>query len=422
MFKLASNEKIGGYLSKKIASRYDSTRQFCVKYLECENEVINEETIQKLSNRMSQIKQGKKSIQVYDLPVFSKLLSISCEEILSAGQFFAKCSDRMTNYSISFSQEEEEWIRYINNEEELILNPDEYGKTVIDYAIEFKNYNLLKFLIEKKYIWFDSRKDDDYVLTFGAGTSIQRKDPWRIADSLQYKLAAEDQLRMKIITMAIENGDIQILDELRARELPELYYKVHYMYSDLDFDSRYDENFINTLVESNNNILDYFTDEFPVRDRIKYTNGTERRHIFMFPFISELLDNLARKKHKFLEQALKKSITHNKKIYTKLKQLIQLEIDRSMSRYDYIKDDPKYKSDLLEKIEIDIINGILQDFKFYENSKVICYYSRESGDGMVTNIIKIKETIEEKGLRRYAEELNDLYKKIININEEFINR
>lgn len=29
---------------------------------------------------------------------------------------------------------------------------DEFGKTVVDYAIEFKNYGFLKFLVEQGYI------------------------------------------------------------------------------------------------------------------------------------------------------------------------------------------------------------------------------------------------------------------------------
>ncbi len=80
----------------------------------------------------------------------------------------------MTNYTIAQSHNEAEWIAYIEEKDKPILNPDEYGKTVLDYAIMFGNYNFLKFLINKNYIWFDSRKDIDYVMTFGAGTNIQR--------------------------------------------------------------------------------------------------------------------------------------------------------------------------------------------------------------------------------------------------------
>ena len=141
----------------------------------------------------------------------------------------------MTNYTIAQSHNKSEWIAYIEEEHKPILNPDEYGKTILDYAIMFGNYDLLKFLVNEKYIWFDSRKDNDYIMTFGAGTSIQRikfeeRDNGVFIrkpdmDDLQYKLATEDQLRMYIISFAADYDDLSMLEKLRAREIPELYYK-----------------------------------------------------------------------------------------------------------------------------------------------------------------------------------------------------
>lgn len=42
-----------------------------------------------MANRLSQMLNGNKGIQIYDLPVFTELLGISCEELLSAGRCFA---------------------------------------------------------------------------------------------------------------------------------------------------------------------------------------------------------------------------------------------------------------------------------------------------------------------------------------------
>ena len=39
---------------------------------------------------------------------------------------------------------------------------DEYGKTVIDYALEYENYDFLKYLTEKKYIWFVGKDEIDF--------------------------------------------------------------------------------------------------------------------------------------------------------------------------------------------------------------------------------------------------------------------
>ena len=156
MFKLEENDKqIGQYLSKLIDRKYKSKRQFCRAYIEADgNREADNDAIQKMANRISQIIQGKKAIQTYDLPIFTQLLDVSCEEILSAGKHFVPVSTHLTNYSVAFTKDKDVWERYVHREDRLILNCDEYGKTVLDYALEFKNIEFLKYLMEKKYIRF----------------------------------------------------------------------------------------------------------------------------------------------------------------------------------------------------------------------------------------------------------------------------
>ena len=91
MFELKSNMEIGAYLKEVILSKYPSCRQFCVAYVDLTLDLqddpndMRSDEIRKLTNRLSQILKGVKAIQTYDLPVFSELLGISCEEILTAG-------------------------------------------------------------------------------------------------------------------------------------------------------------------------------------------------------------------------------------------------------------------------------------------------------------------------------------------------
>ena len=172
----------------KPARGYKSDRGFCKAYLEHEYREVNDDEIRKMANRMSQMLRGAKGkgIQVYDLPVFCDLLGVTCEEILSAGTSFVQNGSRVTNYSVAFSKNPKDWEAYINREDKLILNPDEYGKTVIDYAIDFKNYKLIKYLIKNNYIWFDSRQKDQYCMTFGAGTSIERRNFYKVDSFFQY--------------------------------------------------------------------------------------------------------------------------------------------------------------------------------------------------------------------------------------------
>lgn len=405
MFKIEEKQKIGTYLDELIKKKYPSKRKFCQAYIKATNGEVNDEETRKMANRISQITKGAKAIQTYDLPIFTELLEVSCEQILSAGQSCTPQNKRVTNYSIAFSKDEREWEAYIERDDKLILNQDEYGKTVIEYAIEFKNFDFLKYLIDNKYIWFDSRKDMDYVMTFGAGTSIQRRNPYCIDDLLQYRLSTEDQLRLDIVSLAIEHDDLQILEELRARENPQLYCKVHYSSChNLDFDSCYDEGMVQHISQASDIILNYFTDEFKIRDRIKYKNGSNRAYTFMFPYISKLLDFLIENNSGFTETALKKSIKHNKSTYKKLCELI-----------NRLKNDEYYSREFMKNAWIKTCK---QDINFYENGDIISfrafytYMLTKSSDGIITNIAHVTQKAKSEIIKHLIEELNQSYDKI----------
>ena len=149
MFK-TNNEKIGKHLGDLIKnSEHKNDRQFCIAYLTLRDGEANPDDIQKMQNRICQIKNGKKGVQIEDLPIFSDLLGVSIEDILSAGTALTPVLNRKTNYSIAFSKDPAEWEAYIQRDDKLILNPDEYDKTAIDYALEAGNYPFLKYLTEK---------------------------------------------------------------------------------------------------------------------------------------------------------------------------------------------------------------------------------------------------------------------------------
>lgn len=241
MFEIEKdNAKIGKHLEKLILSKHKSIRQFCREYLKlskgnydktekdnCDKKE-DEKELDNMATRMSAIIKGKKSIQFYDLPILCKLLEVSCEEIITAGQHYEPISGHVTNYEIAFSKDRDKWEKYINRPDKLILNPDEYCKTVIDYALEFKNYDFLKYLMDKNYIWFVDNSERDCIQQangFGAGTSIKKRKIYEV-DSLDAELMnpeKENKLRQSLISLAIENRDIPMLDTLRAREIPTLY-------------------------------------------------------------------------------------------------------------------------------------------------------------------------------------------------------
>lgn len=404
------NQEIGAYISGLIERKFKSARQFCIAYLQTDG--IKEPAgadIQKMANRLSQIVKGTRAIQIYDLPIFSKLLQVSFEQILSAGKCGEPKNNRMTNYTVAQSHNEAEWIAYIEEKDKPILNPDEYGKTVLDYAIMSGNYDFLKFLVNKNYIWFDGRKDSDYVMTFGAGTNIQRikfeehdngvfiRKP--DMNDLQFKLATEDQLRMYIISLAADHNDLSMLKKLRAREIPELYYKAHYLFCVCpDFDVHYDKNMVSHIAKSGDEVLNYFTDPFEIRDQVRYKDGSNRKHIFVFPYISQLLDMLIENQSPFLKTALEKSIEHNESTREKLRLLIKESINNGC-----------YYGECWKK-----------EVNFQENGNIVHFRDPLAVAGIITNIARTTKKSANSQINRLIEKLNDSYNGIKHITEEEI--
>ena len=412
MFELADNEKIGIYLKEKIGEKFKKQRHFCKRYLECQGKVLNDDEIRKVQNRLIQIIKGNKSIQIYDLPIFCELLDVTCEEILSAGENFAESPKRMTNYSIAFSNDENEWLKYINREDKLILNSDEYGNTVIDYAIRFKNYKFLKFLIEKGFIWFDCGDCNKYALTFGAGTSIKKRKFVGIDDVLQYDLATEDELRKEIIALAVQNKDIDILDKMRARELPTLYVEAHYLSGSYpNIKKYYNKNLVNSIIEADYEIIDYFTDEFEIIDHVKYKDKSKRFHTFMFPFISDVVNGLINNNSSFTEIALKKIILHNQKTYDLLIDLIDNCIATNLDRCNF---------EHTEYYEKEITKLVLKYFDYNDDGNIVSFSDTLNTKGIITNIVYVDAESSNPLINHLIGELNNLFDKIVNIKMKYI--
>lgn len=413
MFKLKDNATIGKYLANLIKQKYnDNQRDFCRACITLqEGDPEDKSSVDRMANHISQIIGGRNnSIPLDDFPIFTELLGVTCEQILSAGDYSVPVADRVTNYSIASSKDPAEWERYINRADKLILNNDEYCKTVLDYALEFGNYEFIKYLMDNKYIWFDSRNDNDYVLNFGAGTSIERRGIGSIDWGLQKQLF-EDELRLNLIALAVDNDDLKMLNDLHARENPQLYYNAHYLScTHPDFDSCYNERMIKHIACSSEKVLDYFTDYFDIRDNVRYKDGSKRVHTFMFPYISKLLDFLISEKSVFAETALKKALKYNKETYNKLCKLVLA-----------VKNDERYADEYMKGMWIKVCEDELD---FYENGDIVlfrAFYStpfvKNQTDGIITNVPHVTKIPASPILKHLAEELNESYEAVKNLKE-----
>lgn len=410
MFALSDNEKIGKYLQDCIEKRFESHRQFCKAYLIAMGKQADSEQIRKMSNRLSQILKGKKGIQLSDLPWFCQLLEVSCEDILSAGRSHAPTSAHLTNYAVAFSKNEQEWEDYVHREDSPVLNADEYGKTVIDYALEAENYDFLRYLMDHEFIWFVGTDEKNYFVNFGAGTSIEKNTfPYPLNfNVLGVQLRMRDELRTHMIALAIKHEDMKMLERLHAREIPCLYHMRFYTTAPDDCDKYYNENLMEALIHASDNVLAYFSKEFEITDRLGRTNR------FLFPFIDELIERLLQNKNDFAEDMLNNAVQHNQYVYDQLAMLLVDEVQDYRSYYRSQHIDLKD-----ETIKNKLIQEILQGIHFYSDGDLIGYFSLMMRKGMMSNIVRVDVDSSDDRLKRRILELNGLYDAIHHITPEF---
>lgn len=408
MFK-TNNEKIGKHLGDLIKnSEHKNDRQFCIAYLTLRDGEANPDDIQKMQNRICQIKKGKKGVQIEDLPIFSDLLGVSIEDILSAGTALTPILNRKTNYSIAFSKDPAEWEAYIQRDDKLILNPDEYDKTAIDYALEAGNYPFLKYLTEKGYIWFVGDDKKEYYLGFGAGTSINRREV-SFLDTLDLRMKSQDDLRFKMIALAIRNNDLKILSVLHAREIPLLYTinPVHHgtLKDKLLPSSLNVEQMINSIAASENTAISYFFEEFEIEAELNSLRST-----FVFPYAGQVLDALIRSKRLFAGKLfLGKAIEHNKRVQKKLQKLVDKSKASCKELYSAAPNNSYYNESYFHR-------EAWREYYFYPENGFIAYYMpfySKNTTGFITNVINVTVSSTDKEVQFLIDKLKKTYNTFI---------
>lgn len=404
MFK-TNNEKIGKHLGDLIKnSEYKNDRQFGIAYLTLRDGEANPDDIQKMQNRICQIKKGNKGIQIEDLPIFSELLGVSIEDILSAGTALAPATNRKSNYSIAFSKDPAEWESYVQRDDRLILNPDEYDKTAIDYALEAGNYPFLKYLTDKGYIWFVGDDKEEYYLGFGAGTSIKRREIG-FHDPLKYRMKEQDDLRFKMIALAIQDKDFEMLNTLHAREIPLLYTinpALHWTLKDKQLPSSHNvDQMIVNIAASENTALSYFFDEFETEAEINASRST-----FVFPYAGQVLNGLINnKRYAESKRFLEKSIEHNKKVQKNLQRLVDKSI-ANCKELNSVLPNSSYYDDAYFKREA------WRKYYFYPDSGFVAYYMpfyTKDATGFITNVINVTASSKDQEVQFLIDELKKTY-------------
>ena len=378
MFKVKNNDEIGRYLSDLIDKKYIKTRRFCKAYIQALGKEVTDEEIQRQEKRILAIRKGKNAIQLEDLPVFTELFDISCEEILSAGDCHSVNENHITNYQLAFSHDERLWKSYISEDGDRFLNPDEYDKTILDYAFELKNYPLLKYLVDNHYIWFVEQNPGERCgMSFYGGTSIKRR-PQGNSKTMEAQLTGNDSLRRKMIVLAIENNDMDMLVEFRAREIPLMYNKLQ----GADLSIYFDEDLIDAASCANENILDYFSETIT----IKPTHG-QAPFQCMYPFFGEKKKKMIEHNNPYAETVLKRCIDHNKNAYEKVKELKDRKYGEGKNAYSMFR------------------------LCFYQGNNLIDAYDMQQKDYIITNLIRMNTDLDSELIK----ELNSYYGMILDM-------
>lgn len=392
MFRTATNEEIGKYLFKLIdekSDKFKSGRDFCKQYLFLEKgEQPSDDEIQKQANRLSGIKSGKYGLQIQDLGYYTELLEITCEELLSAGKSKPAFPDRYSNYTFAHSTDRGYWERYINNDDKLFLNADEYGKTILDYAFECENYGLIKFLTENNYITIvDNESTKDYVMTFMPPDKAM-KYMSRNANKLNDEIINNDKIRTTVVALAIKKNDKYFLTKLRAREIPALYSVCEYGFSTQfdNFESSYNDKLTNAVANADKEILGYFSEPFSIKS--EHSEG-----VFIYPFLGRLLDKMISEDNKNTVYVLERTLDYNSNVLNELSE----KIAQSYIMYKKYCDDKE------------AFSGAVKYFDMNDNG-VFTFMNYDPSD--TSNLIKMKSNVIHISKRSKDEKVNELISKI----------
>lgn len=392
MFRTATNEEIGKYLFKLIdekSDKFKSGRDFCKQYLFLEKgEQPSDDEIQKQANRLSGIKSGKYGLQIQDLGYYTELLEITCEELLSAGKSKPAFPDRYSNYTFAHSTDRGYWERYINNDDKLFLNADEYGKTILDYAFECENYGLIKFLTENNYITIvDNESTKDYVMTFMPPNKAM-KYMSRNANKLNDEIINNDKIRTTVVALAIKKNDKYFLTKLRAREIPALYSVCEYGFSTQfdNFESSYNDKLTNAVANADKEILGYFSEPFSIKS--EHSEG-----VFIYPFLGRLLDKMISENNKNTVYVLERTLDYNSNVLNELSE----KIAQSYIMYKKYCDDKE------------AFSGAVKYFDMNDNG-VFTFMNYDPSD--TSNLIKMKSNVIHISKKSKDEKVNELISKI----------
>ena len=330
------------------------------------------------------------------------------------------------NYDIAASSDKSVWEKYTTKENHFLFSNDEYGKTLLDYAIDFRNYEFIKYLLEEKVICFvNEALPKNRIGIDGFGGEINNDFCSDRYSDINHALKYNDHLRTRTIALAIEKNDISMFDLLHARSSPELYSINENGAPGNEtkhFSEERCEELINALSLSDNaEIIKYFSDEFSLISVHASSNK------FVFPYMNDLLCSLINaKRYEIAEIYLKKAINHNKYVYDMMNSVINEEVVKSMAYHkERIKKlmEEANNNGVADKVNIEckseynIREIVRKSFRYDCVSHTVSYFSNVRNH-YVSNIVYVKNKKGSDIIKKLVDELNTWYRKTVELGGE----
>lgn len=252
-----------------------------------------------------------------------------------------------------------------------------------------------------------------YYSGFGAGTSIKRREIG-FHDSLEYRMKMQDDLRFKMIALAIRNKDFEMLDKLHARELPLLYTinpMHHWTLGNMQLPySPNVKQMIESIAASENTAISYFFDAFETE-----TESSASRSAFVFPYAGLVLDALITgKRSAESKRFLQKAIEHNMRVQKNLQKLINKSKAGCKELNSGVPHTENYD-------DVYYSREAWREYYFYPDTGFVAYCMPlflKNATGFITNIISITASSNDTEIQFLIDELRKTYNNFIKQKKE----
>ncbi len=219
-------------------------------------------------------------------------------------------------------------------------------------------------------------------------------------------MKTQDDLRFKMIALAIRDNDLEMLNVLHAREIPLLHTINPIWHSTLKGKllplSPNVKQMIDSIAASENTAISYFFKEFESEAK-----PNSLRNTFVFPYAGQVLDALINNKRTFESKFfLEKAIEHNKKVQRELQKLVDKSTASCKEHYSAT---PKHNY-------YNFHRETWREYYFYRENGFIAYcmpFYSKNATGFITNVINVTVASTNKEVQSLIDELKKTYDTFI---------